>query len=88
MRFLRMVIAPRDKLIERNASLVLQLLTEQDDALLLYNHHGIRERAELIKNNDAEENPRGKLVYHMELLQLLASCATGSEVSCPSLSLA
>ncbi|KAL1529829.1 hypothetical protein AB1Y20_000761 [Prymnesium parvum] len=82
MRFLRMVVAPNGRTIERNATLVLQLLTEQDDAMLLFSgKEGIKQRASLIEKNDAENNPRGKLVYHMELLELFANCASGSEVS-------
>lgn len=81
MRFLRMVVGPNGRTIVRNATLVLQLLVEKDEALLLFNSkEGIRKRATLIKNNDDVVNPRGELVYHMELLDLLASCASGREV--------
>jgi len=46
--------------------------------LLLYADPGGRqERAKLLKAKDHEENPRGLIVYHTELLRLLAQCTVG-----------
>ena len=57
---------------------VLLALLEKEDALLLYDDPaGRQERAKLIQANDHKEHPRGLLVYHIELLGLLAQCAAG-----------
>lgn len=77
LRFLRMITAPQGKAIKRNQDLVVTALAQCEEALLLYSGPADAERAQLILDNDHLTNPRGKLVYHMELIGLLASIVAG-----------
>ena len=64
-------VAPNGRPIGRNQSLVIQLLGEKDAALLLFNGAaGRRRRTELISAGEMD-NPRGTVVYHIEMLNLL-----------------
>ena len=65
-------------MIKRNQMMVLQALAEKEAALLLYNDPQEQaERKELIEAQDHIHHPRGRLVYHMELVGLLSQCCTG-----------
>ena len=69
---------PALQVIKRNQMMVLQALAEKEAALLLYNDPQEQaERKELIEAQDHIHHPRGRLVYHMELVGLLSQCCTG-----------
>ncbi len=73
-----MITMPNDQVIKRNQMMVLQALAEKEAALLLYNDPQEQaERKELIEAQDHIHHPRGRLVYHMELVGLLSQCCTG-----------
>ena len=78
LRFLGMITLPAGRPARRCQNLVLQCLTEKEDALVLYNDEsGMHLRAQLVEENDHMVNPRGRLAYHIELISLLARCIEG-----------
>ena len=81
LRFLRKIVAPSgDTVITRNQNLVVSSLMDCREALLLHNDEaGRAERERLIRARDMELHPRGKLVYHVELVSLLAVLASSDE---------
>ena len=78
LRFLSMISLPQGSGIKRNQEAVVTALAENESALLLFNTPEQQlERARLIEANDHEVNPRGRLVYHIELIGLLAAVSHG-----------
>ena len=58
--------------------MVLQALSEREAALLLFKTpEGRKERARMIEADEHLHRPRGRLVYHIELVGLLGACALG-----------
>ena len=82
IRFLRMLLTPEGSTIKRNQLLVLSCLNDKEAALLLYTDPSSRQRRDtLIKENDHVTNPRGKLMYHMELVGLLGDAGLGDNAT-------
>ena len=78
LRFLGEICRPAGVAIKRNCQLVAQALSEKEEALLLFDDPaGLEERERLIAENDHINNPRGKLMYHIELIGLLGTLVTG-----------
>lgn len=79
LRFLRKIMVPGGNAastIKRNQQLVVSALVDTREALVLFNDAaGKAERAAMIERNDLEREPRGKFVYHIELIAMLASMA-------------
>ena len=82
VRFLRMVVDPQGRPIKRNQEVVLGKLSEVDNALLLFNDAEARGRMKsLFLAEDHLKNPRGELIYHTELINLLGACAYGKNAA-------
>lgn len=82
LRFLRTIMMPsgdgKGSVIQHNQDLVVSSLVDTRDALLLFNDEaGQAERTRLVEANDLEVNPRGRLMYHIELIGMLASMSKG-----------
>lgn len=76
VRFLRGIMRVAGRLIKRNQGLIIHCLEEKEAAILLYRgHDGRAERDALIRANDHVHNPRGRLMYHIELVAMLAEAA-------------
>ena len=79
LRFLSNLLEANGKLIVSNQAFVVEAINKQEHALLLFNSEdGRRERQQLILLRDHEVNPRGRLVYHMELIKLLGLASKGN----------
>ena len=87
LRFLRTIMAPGgNTVISRNQNLVVSALMGVSEALVLFNDDvGRAERQVLIESGVMESDPRGKLVYHVELVSLLASVASSDDQTLKSL---
>ena len=56
----------------------MQSLLDREETLLMFNEPGeMEQRNELVMNQSHIREPRGLLVYHIELICLLARCVTG-----------
>ena len=78
LRLLRMFIDPQGRPIHRNQEVVVRKLSENNLALLLFNDvSGREERRALVEARDHDLNPRGRINYHVQLLNLLAACCLG-----------
>ena len=76
LRFLFNVTGPAGQPVIRAQALVIQLIRENTAACVLFNDaEGRIERRKLIEASDHVNNPRGKLVYHIELIRLIGRCA-------------
>ena len=78
LRFLRNVTGTERQPMIRTQSLVMQGLSDNVSAQLLYNGEaGKAERNKLIEADDLRVNPRGHLAYHVEFIGLVARCTEG-----------
>src|SRR5690606_35982224 len=79
LNFLSTLIMVEDTPLKRNQTIITKALMERKkDVIVLFNdEEGLKERNELIKQNDHIKNPDGKLSYHLSLLKLLVACAEG-----------
>ena len=78
LRFLSSLVEAKSKVIVSNQLLVVQALDTKERALVLFAEPNERKELEqLIASNDHHVNPRGKLVYHIELINLLALVTKG-----------
>ena len=72
LRFLSSLVEAKGKVIESNQLRVVQALDTKDRAMVLFAEPNERKELEqLIASKDHKINPRGKLVYHIELVNLL-----------------
>jgi hypothetical protein len=79
LRFLKNLMCPCGQPIKRNQKFVLDALAEKEAALVLFNDEaGRRKRADLIAKGDHIVNPRGILMYHVELIGLLGISVVGT----------
>ena len=73
LRFLSSLVEAKGKVIASNQLLVVQELDKKDRAMVLFAEPDERKELEqLIASKDHKLNPRGMLVYHIELINLLA----------------
>jgi hypothetical protein len=71
LRFLRSVMRVDRKWIRRNQQLIMHCLDEREAAMLLFKGPtGHAERDKLIAADDHVNNPRGLLMYHIELVDV------------------
>ena len=78
LRFLRTVTGPGACPVERAQFFVIQSLSENVGAQLLFNStEGMAHRAKLLADGDLAEHPRGEMAYHIELIGLIARCTEG-----------
>jgi hypothetical protein len=78
LRFLGGLTGPNHSPILHTQTLILQSITENKNAQLLFaGEAGRKERAELIGADDLTNHPRGLLAYHIELMDLIARCTAG-----------
>ena len=78
LRFLSQLMVPNSIPNKRNQGLVIQSLVDREECLTLYNDEDeMAERDRLGITEDHVHNPRGLLVYHMELVSLLARAVVG-----------
>ena len=78
LRFLRMTTGLEQRPIPRTQFFVIQGLSENADAQLLFDgEDGIARRSAMIDAGELETDPRGRLAYHVELIGLMARCTDG-----------
>lgn len=90
LEFLSEIVSPQNEVINSNQILIIdEIFQRKKDTILLFNDEdGMKLRNELIEQEEFTES-KGKLNYHMALLDLLTKCAYGrvyfSEVRIQSL---